>query len=603
MSFRLRLLLACLPLAIAPLAFFGIVARGEVVARLDAQHAERVAALADVIEADLARESAAVAARLDRLADVMAADNRFRLAVLQGAEAGTGDRAYILDYAARAMPLAGLDVLRIQDEEGRVLSSGHFRNEYDAVDPALPDAIWRAGVDAILVDVATAAGTVLALARARDLRLGARTLTLVGGVAIDEGFLERLARGTGLEVRLARPGPTGATFPVDGPTDPPGAEPRTAGAPSPPGHSRSVAVRFAGAGPDTTAWFTVHASAAPLVALRRGMDRWLLVAAAAAAGLALLLALAASAGLSRPLAELARKAGRVRLDRVNDTFATRRGDEIGDLSRVLDRMTDRLRSSAVRLREAERRATVGDMARQVNHDIRNGLIPIRNVVDHLSQLARERPDELTAVFRERQQTLDSSVDYLQSLAANYARLSPRLDREPCDLNAVVREVVGEAAGLTRAGGQPVRLATDLGRGLPPVLADPVALRRILENLVVNAVDSIGDGGGRVLVATRLDADGDAPRVRLTVSDTGRGMSAEERARIFDDFYTTKRDGGGLGLSIVRRLVGDLDGRITVESAPGEGSRFLVGLPAAESGPARGGDLAAAAPERDGGRLS
>src|SRR6185436_4047445 len=109
----------------------------------------------------------------------------------------------------------------------------------------------------------------------------------------------------------------------------------------------------------------------------------------------------------------------------------------------------------------------GDIARQVNHDVKNGLIPIRNVVSHLSQLARERPAEMPAVFLERQATLESSVQYLQSLAANYARLSPTLEKRPCDLNAIVRDVVADAtAGRGADGAEGVRVVTELADFLP-----------------------------------------------------------------------------------------------------------------------------------------
>lgn len=563
MTFRAKLLLACVPLALAPLAFFGLRVRGEVVGRLEAQYGDRVAALADVIQADLAREAAAVGARLDRVAEAMAADNRLRRALLEG---GPVDRAYVLDYAGRAMQLVGLDVLRIQDAGGRVLSSGHFRNEYDVVDAALPAALARAAGREVLAVVRTASGQMQALVAARELRLGGRTLTLVGGTAVDAAFLDRLARGTGLGVRLEAPAES------DHAAEPGGAAGELA---------RQVAVRFVGAGQDTVARFVVHASLEPLAALRARMDRWLMVASAAAAALALLLALFVAARLSRPLAELARRAGRVDLDDPAEVFATRRRDEVGSLARVLDAMMQRLRASAARLREAERRATVGEIARQVNHDVRNGLIPIRNVVGHLAELARERPDELPRVFLERQRTLDASIEYLHSLAANYARLSPEPVRKPCDVNAMARAVASDAAGRdVGANGARAVVATDLAPAVPPVLGDPVALRRILENLVVNALESLDDGGGRVLVATRVERGGDGARVVVEVADTGRGMDEAQRARIFEDFYTTKARGTGLGLSIVRRLVNDLGGRIEVESAVGQGTRFRVELPGA-----------------------
>jgi signal transduction histidine kinase len=108
----------------------------------------------------------------------------------------------------------------------------------------------------------------------------------------------------------------------------------------------------------------------------------------------------------------------------------------------------------------------------------------------------------------------------------------------------------------------------------------VALRRVLENLVKNALDSLDSKPGRVTITTAVDSSGDGPRVRITVADTGTGMSAEHRARVFDDFFTTKENGTGLGLSIVRRLVMDMDGSIQVESEEGKGSRFLIDLPGA-----------------------
>ena len=129
-------------------------------------------------------------------------------------------------------------------------------------------------------------------------------------------------------------------------------------------------------------------------------------------------------------------------------------------------------------------------------------------------------------------------------------------------------------------------ATDLAMNLPSVVGDPVAIRRILENLTANAVDSLQSKPGRVTVSTQvIDREGEPPAVRVTVADTGRGMTAEETGRIFNDFYTTKEGGTGLGLSIVRRLVMDLNGTVGVESAPGKGTRITIDIPAGQSGEA------------------
>jgi signal transduction histidine kinase len=264
----------------------------------------------------------------------------------------------------------------------------------------------------------------------------------------------------------------------------------------------------------------------------------------------------------------------VELDRYDAVLATRRQDEIGALSRLLDRMVQRLRASARQLRETERRATVGDMARQVNHDIRNGLLPIRNVIRHLAEVAQESPADLGTVFHERAGTLEGGIGYLESLAANYARITPRTERQPCDVNALLEGLARDAAVPGDAG---IRL--ELSRSLPHASADPVALRRIVENLVINALESLGGSAGRVTIATDAAGSADDARVVITVADTGVGIPADTVERIFDDFYTTKDRGTGLGLSIVRRLVTDMGGRIRVQSEPGRGTTFTIDLPA------------------------
>jgi two-component system NtrC family sensor kinase len=122
---------------------------------------------------------------------------------------------------------------------------------------------------------------------------------------------------------------------------------------------------------------------------------------------------------------------------------------------------------------------------------------------------------------------------------------------------------------------------DLADASLTVRADELALRRILENLVTNAVDSLSPKGGAVRVTTRsVSGDTGVPLVRVAVADTGVGMTAEELDQAFGNFYTTKPRGTGLGLPIVRRLVNDIGGTLRVETEPGRGTTFSIDLPAA-----------------------
>jgi signal transduction histidine kinase len=312
----------------------------------------------------------------------------------------------------------------------------------------------------------------------------------------------------------------------------------------------------------------------PLQALLRSADSWFLFTAAGTGVAALLLAVWVSSRISRPLSALADKAAVLDLDRLDVDFDAGT-DGVGRLSRLLGDLATRLRTSTGRIREAERRATVGDLARQINHDIKNGLIPLRNVMRHLEQVSRDDPAALPAIFAERRQTVDSSIAYLETLATSYQRLTPAIHRRACDLNALVGEVVRAAQGH-----QSIEFETDL-TSVPAVEGDPLAFRRILENLIANAVDSLESRPGRVTVSTRAVArDGEPPFARLAVADTGRGMSADETKRIFDDFYTTKDGGTGLGLSITYGIVLEHGGTISCDSTLGQGTPCSLTMPLA-----------------------
>ena len=566
MSLRTRLLIAFAAVVLIPIALLAFGLRQEMSRRLSAEYQVRVDTVVDTIRADLARESAAIGDRLASLQAALLNDNRFRLAAVAGVET---EREYLLDYAGTAMRLTGLSMLQIQDSEGRILSSGHFRNEHGRIEAALPASLAKTPGVALVITRGPER-EFLALARAASFSMSGQTFTLVGGVTVDQTFLARLARGREVAIVLEYAGREVSTSPDrhTGTYDAALGELQLPVIQSANGTTANVA----------PAQLQVTQSLTPLRALLQSADAWFLLTAAGAILIALLLAAWVSSRISRPLAALADKTAVLDLDRLDVEFDSGT-DEVGRLSRLLGDLAARLRTSTMRVRDAERRATVGDMARQVNHDIKNGLIPLRNVMRHLAQVERDDARALPSVFGERRQTIESSLAYLETLAASYQRLSMPLDRRDCDLNALVDDVARAAQGHDQ-----VTVETDL-TNLPRVVGDPLAFRRILENLTANAVDSLEGQPGRITMSTRVvERDGEIPLVRVVVGDTGRGMSPDEARRIFDDFYTTKERGTGLGLSIVRRLVMDLHGTITVDSAPGKGTRIVIDLPAA--GPRR-----------------
>ncbi len=559
MSFRTRLFLAFLVAVLIPLGILAWGVRREMAARLAGEYDRRIASLVGVISADVAAESGATGTRLVALGAELGQDSRVRLAARGDPEA----RRWLIDYAAPAMRASGLDLLQVQGGNGRIVSSGHFRNEFDRSASHFAGAVAAAGAGGALVRIATPEREFVALARADSVLIGGERYSLVGGVRVDSSRLARLSRDPDLRVSLALPhDSTKATagervvaelaFPfVDG---------------------RLSDASQADPGRRDSARFTVLQGAGTLDALRRSVDLWFAVAGVIVVGLAVLLALGLSRQVSRPVGELARKTAALDLDRLDQDFATDRPDEIGALSRVLAAMSERLRASTVRIRDVERRAAVGDIARQVNHDVKNGLVPIRHVLRHLEQVARDDPAALAGTFAERRDTLESSVSYLEQLASKYARLTPALAQDLSDPNTVARTVAGGSSHPRTAA-----LALELAPNVPSIRADTVVLRRILENLVGNAVDSLSGNGGRVTIRTeRVEQP---LRARISVIDTGRGMTRAELDRAFEDFHTTKPGGTGLGLSVVRRLVADLEGTLRVETAPGQGTHVILELPA------------------------
>ncbi len=547
MTFRGRLILALLIAALLPLIVFALGVRRELSLRIaQGEEAANRRATAQVQQA-IAAEGARIGSRLDVIARDLSGDTRTLRALSGDAQA----RRWLIDYAATSASVAGLDALQLQDSTGTVLSASQFRNLYgqreSMLSPGDSARVWLAR---------TPSGTMPVLARITGVTIPGHDLRLTGGTALDSAWLGTLSPDTAIGVALRLPGD------------------------SMPAHvaiaefSLPFGERDAGrAGARIVVWR--HSSS--IAELRQGVSQQLAIALALSGIVAAVLALFLGARMSRPLRELTVRAERVDVDHLDEDFASGRSDEIGRLSTALGAMQHRLGRSVAQLRDAERRAATGDLARQVNHDIKNGLAPIRNVLRHLSELAAGNDAAaLQEVYREREATLTASVAHLEEMARNYAQLSPRLAGGSVMVAAALRDVVRDIGDA--------RIAMDIPAAASDAAAaaDPATLRRILHNLISNAIESLPDRAGSVTAAVEAGPD----LVTISITDTGRGMSAAELDRAFRDFHTTKAEGTGLGLSSVRRLVLELNGSLRASSSPGTGSRFEVSLPRAPAGDSR-----------------
>lgn len=222
------------------------------------------------------------------------------------------------------------------------------------------------------------------------------------------------------------------------------------------------------------------------------------------------------------------------------------------------------------LRHADRLATIGQLAAGVAHELND---PLGNVLG-FAQLALKAPDVPAQVRADLRRIADSALhgrEIIRKLLV-FARQSPA-SKQPTSLNAVVEEAMFLLeAGCENPG---IRFMRELGAALPMIQADPVQIRQVVTNLVINATQAIK---GQGIVHVRTAADGSD--VLLTVEDTGSGMTSDIVRRVFDPFFTTKDvgEGTGLGLAVVQGIVAGHAGSIDVESQPGRGSIFRVRLP-------------------------
>ena len=545
MTFRGRLILSLLIAALVPLLVFALGVRRELSVRLErSEEAANRQAVAHVRES-LSDEGATIGTRLDVIARDLARDTR----TMRALAGDTSARRWLIDYAASAASASELNALMLQDSSGTVLSNSQFRNLYGQREPLLPQSdsaqVWL---------VRTPAGSAPALARTAAVVAPDQTLLLSGGTMLDSTWLASLSRDTSIGVALR--------LPRD----------------SAPAHTEiaEIALPQAGGGADR-ARIVLWRRSSNVAALRDGISRRLATALALSGIIAAALALLLGARISRPVRDLTERAERMDVDHLDEDFASGRGDEIGRLSTALGAMQHRLGRSVAQLRDAERRAATGDLARQVNHDIKNGLAPIRNVLRHLSELAAGNDaTALQDVYREREATLTASVAHLEEMARNYAQLSPRISGG----NAVVARVLEEV--VRDLGDARVSMHISDAASTAAVAGDEPSVRRILHNLISNAIESLPDHAGTVTAAV----EGGADIVTISITDTGRGMSAGELDRAFRDFHTTKESGTGLGLSSVRRLVVELNGSLRASSSPGAGSRFEISLPSSLAGDPR-----------------
>jgi nitrogen fixation/metabolism regulation signal transduction histidine kinase len=235
---------------------------------------------------------------------------------------------------------------------------------------------------------------------------------------------------------------------------------------------------------------------------------------------------------------------------------------------------------ATALIKAQRDAAWGEVARRLAHEIKNPLTPIqlsaerirRRYLDKIEKDDREILDRATRTIAQQVESMKSMVnafsDYAQPVISRPRRL---------DINTLIRDITElHVAHLTR-----IRFLFDLADDLPQIMTDPAGIRQVLNNLIINASDALGDKGGELKLSTRIDHAKDNLLV-LELQDNGPGFPAKLLDRIFEPYVTTKTSGSGLGLPISRRIIEENGGTMRATNLPKGGAVVIIHLPVAQS---------------------
>jgi len=549
--------------------------------------AQRSAALVAQFRREFANQGEQVAMRVDRAAQSDAA------ARVAAGVASSRDFAPYVNEAAALAAAQELDVLDLVAPDGTIVSSAEWPARFGYQLPwAAKTAATRSG--GFLQPIELPDETALALVAVRALPAGARALHVAGGRRLDRKFLQSLVLPPGMRVLLyenLQPEVSGRHL-IAAEDDPPEAAPlepliarviqdrREArdAIEWPDGPETVDALPLAGPDGPVLGVLLVGSSGRELAALVRRI-RWSGVGfGAVAIAFGFLLSFLVSARVTRPVEQLAGAARAVadgdwdvQVDNVRTT------GEIKVLADAFDTMTRQLVDHRDRLVQAERVAAWRELARRLAHELKNPLFPLRITIDNLRRARTLSPAEFDEVFEESLTTLQTGVGNLNTVIGRFSDFAKMPAPEFAQVS--INELVEQSVALFRAqlaapGHPPVTVKLELDPAVGTIRADGEQVRRVVQNLLLNAIDAMPEGGELRIATARVNGV-----VRIDVADTGQGLGEEERSRLFTPYYTTKQHGTGLGLAIVQSVVTDHRGKIWVDSEPGRGATFHIELPA------------------------
>ena len=526
------------------------------------------------IQQDLFVRRTAVGNQLRQLAAKIENDLDFRLYAILLRDYR---QKYIVDYAQNYMATMNLQALELTNHNGTVLSSGHQR--YAALGRhagGLIHQLQALGSRPVLAWFQDVRKKFLCFTVLDSIQLGPQKFYFIGGAEVTSTFLHELQHEMTEILILELPDRVISSSPQWGERrlQQPGLEEKKTDLPEEIDQQYSAGIfalpvvsdKSAG---ETATLYLLHPKT-ELTQVLKTVNLRILLTIAVGVIIAIVLSVWRTRAFAKPLQRLATTAGDLSLDKLDVKFEDSGNDEVGVLNEAMRKMVRRLQQSRIELAAAEQKAAMVEIARQVNHDIKNGFIPINNVMQHWMEVADNESEKLVQVFNERKTTVLESLEYLENLARSYSRLRPNVTPSAANVNHIVRDLLKI---YDEVSPHHIQFQTHLDPREPCVQADVVQLRRAFENVLRNAMEAIPDSG-TILVSTEMFDD----EVSVTWKDSGSGIPENIRQQLFVTYVTTKPNGTGLGLVNVKRIVEDFGGTVSIQSEVGRGTTVRLIFP-------------------------
>lgn len=289
---------------------------------------------------------------------------------------------------------------------------------------------------------------------------------------------------------------------------------------------------------------------------------------------ALLIAYFLSSNITKGLRKIAEKMRSADISKEYEDISWTEKGEIGELIEQYNKMMQQLRLSAEKLAKTERESAWREMAKQVAHEIKNPLTPMKLSVQQLERAWKDKRDDFDDRMKRFTNSMVQQIDALSSIASEFSNFAqmPKARIERLEM----KDIVEEYLELFKRENVEITFTCE-NEASYPVLADKAQIGRVLNNLLKNAIQAIPEDKPGLISIALSKVKG---QLELIVSDNGSGIAKDQIEQIFLPNFTTKSGGMGLGLAMVKSIIEFSGGKITFETKIGEGTRFIILLPLA-----------------------